>query len=108
VKRVAAPEPAPSPPRKKARLSDPTPPKATTARPSEPKSTKSVARPPKTALAKLAERPQKAAPPPRSDREKQEDAYIAYLEGKLGWKKGKEKTKSYGSGLDEDGLDGAC
>jgi nucleolar MIF4G domain-containing protein 1 len=60
----------------------------------------------KSALAKLAERSQKPAAPLRSEREKQEDAYISYLESKLGWRKGRDKTKSYGSGLDEDGLDG--
>lgn len=42
----------------------------------------------------------------RSQGEKEEDAYIAYLEKKLGWSKGGTRTKKYGSGLDEDGLDG--
>ena len=38
--------------------------------------------------------------------EKKEDAYIEYLESKLGWKKGGSRTGRYGKGLDEDGLDG--
>jgi nucleolar MIF4G domain-containing protein 1 len=66
---------------------------------------------PESTLAKLAERSStstsaKPAPASRSERERQDDAYIDYLEKKLGWKKGKDKTKSYGSGLDEDGLAG--
>ena len=43
---------------------------------------------------------------PRSQRDKEEDAYIAYLEKKLGWSKGGSRTGSYGRGLEEDGLDG--
>ena len=41
-----------------------------------------------------------------SRHDQQEDAYISYLETKLGWKKHGSKTRSYGSGLGEDGLDG--
>lgn len=43
---------------------------------------------------------------PRSQQEKEEDAYIAYMEKKLGWNKGGERTGKYGKGLEEDGLDG--
>lgn len=42
----------------------------------------------------------------RSQQEKQDDAYIAHLEKKLGWSKGGSKTNKYGKGLEEDGLDG--
>ncbi|KAJ7650126.1 hypothetical protein FB45DRAFT_887044 [Roridomyces roridus] len=57
-----------------------------------------------TALEKLVGRTE-AAPPslaPRSQKEKEEDAYIAYLEGKLGYgaKKGK-KSKQEDDGLDD-------
>ena len=38
--------------------------------------------------------------------EDKEDAYIRYLEGKLGWEKNGAKTGAYGSGLADDGLDG--
>ena len=42
-------------------------------------------------------------------REGKEDAYIRYLEDKLGWKESGTKTSAYGSGLADDGLDGcAC
>ena len=44
----------------------------------------------------------------RSKQEKDEDAYIAYLESKLGWSKGGSRTKKYGKGLEDDGLDGEC
>jgi nucleolar MIF4G domain-containing protein 1 len=44
--------------------------------------------------------------PDRTERERQEDAYIALLEGKLGWRKQGRKTTSYGAGLDDEGLDG--
>lgn len=43
---------------------------------------------------------------PRSQKEKEDDAYIAHLEKKLGWSKGGSKTNKYGKGLEEDGLDG--
>ncbi|KXN88612.1 Suppressor of glycerol defect protein 1 [Leucoagaricus sp. SymC.cos] len=42
-----------------------------------------------------------AAPPPRSRFEEEEDAYIAYLEKKLGYGVGKQKKSSF----EEDGLD---
>lgn len=65
---------------------------------------------PKTALQKLAVRTDTLSNPgvtSRTQREKEEDAYIAYLESKLGWRKGGKKTSTYGSGLGDDGLDGA-
>jgi len=43
---------------------------------------------------------------PATQEEDKEDAYIRYLEGKLGWKKNGTKTSAYGSGLADDGLDG--
>ena len=43
----------------------------------------------------------------KSQGEDKEDAYIRYLEGKLGWKKKGAKTGAYGSGLADDGLDGS-
>ena len=43
---------------------------------------------------------------PRTPQEEEEDAYIAYLERKLGWVKGGKRTSNYGKGGDEDGLDG--
>ncbi|KAI1797131.1 hypothetical protein LXA43DRAFT_397090 [Ganoderma leucocontextum] len=42
----------------------------------------------------------------RTPQEKEEDAYIAYLERKLGWVKGGKRTARYGKAEDEDGLDG--
>lgn len=42
----------------------------------------------------------------RSEQEKHEDAYIAYLESKLGWTKRGTKTSTYGRGMEDDGLDG--
>jgi nucleolar MIF4G domain-containing protein 1 len=109
LKRAATHEPPQSSRRKKARFADPLPAQASLA-PPEPlpaRPTKRIAAPkPKSALEKLDEKSRTAAPL-RSEREKQEDAYIAYLENKLGWRKGKDKTKSYGAGLHEDGLDGA-
>ena len=42
----------------------------------------------------------------RTPQEEEEDAYIAYLEHKLGWVKGGKRTARYGKGEDEDGLDG--
>lgn len=44
---------------------------------------------------------------PRTRQEQQEDAYISYLESKLGWSKSGSKTSKYGKGMEEDGLDGA-
>ncbi|KAI0649109.1 hypothetical protein C8Q79DRAFT_492686 [Trametes meyenii] len=72
---------------------------------------------PKSALEKLAERAesskagkQKAkkslpAPSLRTPQEEEEDAYIAYMERKLGWVKGGKRTTKYGRGEEEDGLD---
>ncbi|EKM58272.1 uncharacterized protein PHACADRAFT_117071, partial [Phanerochaete carnosa HHB-10118-sp] len=40
----------------------------------------------------------------RSKQEEEEDAYIAYLESKLGWSKGGSRTSKYGKGLEDDGL----
>ncbi|KAI0342843.1 hypothetical protein BDW22DRAFT_1357370 [Trametopsis cervina] len=42
---------------------------------------------------------------PRSEQENHEDAYIAYLESKLGWSKAGARTSKYGKGLEDDGLD---
>ena len=42
----------------------------------------------------------------RSHQEEEDDAYIAYLESKLGYRKGGQRTTKYGKGGD-DGLDGA-
>lgn len=67
-----------------------------------------------TALEKLAARtagPSFSGATPlrkgRSQQEKHEDAYIEYLESKLGWNKAGSRTNKYGKGLEEDGLDGA-
>ncbi|OJT11465.1 Suppressor of glycerol defect protein 1 [Trametes pubescens] len=71
---------------------------------------------PKTALEKLAERSEvprgtkakaKVLPAPilRDSRDEEDDAYIAYLEKKLGWTKGGKRTTKYGKGEEEDGLD---
>jgi nucleolar MIF4G domain-containing protein 1 len=43
---------------------------------------------------------------PREQHEEHEDAYIAYLESKLGWKKSGSRTSKYGKGMEDDGLDG--
>ena len=72
---------------------------------------------PKTALQKLAERseaPKLAKLQSKSSlkamlrtpQEEEEDAYIAYLERKLGWVKGGKRTVSYGMGDEDDGLGG--
>ena len=77
-----------------------------------------VKKKPKTALEKLAERSagsksltrqSKTLPNalPRTAQEEEEDAYIEYLERKLGWVKGGKRTANYGLGEEEDGLDGA-
>ncbi|KAJ3536451.1 hypothetical protein NM688_g6834 [Phlebia brevispora] len=77
-------------------------------KPSEASSSKPKRR---TALQKLAERTgvpsshSAVLPKGRTQVETEEDAYIAYLEKKLGWSKGGKRTKQYGNGLDEDGLD---
>ncbi|KAJ7067055.1 hypothetical protein C8F01DRAFT_657335 [Mycena amicta] len=89
---------AESPPRKKARFATEAP--AAT----KPKSTTPKTQKRKTALEKFAEKQSKpAALParlPRSQKEKDEDAYIAYLEGKLGHDKNK-KGKREDDGLDD-------
>lgn len=43
---------------------------------------------------------------PRTQKENEEDAYITYLESKLGLKKGNSRNTKHGAGMDEDGLDG--
>jgi hypothetical protein len=60
----------------------------------------------KTPLQKLVDNPPSYAGPPRTQDEGKEDAYIHYLEGKLGWKERGIRTSAYGSGLVDDGLDG--
>ncbi|EPQ54380.1 hypothetical protein GLOTRDRAFT_130697 [Gloeophyllum trabeum ATCC 11539] len=58
-----------------------------------------------TALERLASKTDRnARSVPRTPQEEQEDAYIAYLEQKLGWRKGKGKTGLYGRGFEDDGL----
>ncbi|KAJ6508008.1 hypothetical protein C8R47DRAFT_1036862 [Mycena vitilis] len=110
-KRVADEEHTDSPQRKKAKLttavkqptvpvtvpSKPTP--ATTTRAEPVKPTK-PAKPKKTALEKLVGRsdPAPTSLGPRSRKDKEEDAYIAYLESKLGYSKKKNKRE-------DDGLD---
>ncbi|KAJ6513111.1 hypothetical protein C8R45DRAFT_857463 [Mycena sanguinolenta] len=66
-----------------------------------PKPDKTTSKPKTTALEKLARRsnPAPASLLPRSQKEKEEDAYIAYLEAKLGYGGGKKKKK------ENDGLD---
>lgn len=61
----------------------------------------------KTPLAKLSRKAASVpAKLPRGQQEEHEDAYIAYLESKLGWKKGGSRTSKYGKGMEDDGLDG--
>lgn len=69
----------------------------------QPKPKPAKIKPKKTALEKLlgGSDPTPAPVGPRSQKEKEEDAYIAYLEAKLGY--GGKKTKK----REEDGLDGA-
>ena len=62
------------------------------------------AKPKQTALQRLASRstrevPKVASRTPRSREEVEEDAYIAYIEAKLGYSKGKQRSK-------EDEVDG--
>ena len=59
-----------------------------------------------TPLQKLAGNFSGSSGLPKTQEEDKEDAYIYYLEGKLGWKKNGAKTSAYGSGLADDGLDG--
>ncbi|TFY60458.1 hypothetical protein EVJ58_g5148 [Rhodofomes roseus] len=54
--------------------------------------------------AKLKSAPSSSAAPPRSRKDEEEDAYIAYLESKLGYSKGGKRSQKYGKG-GEDGLD---
>ena len=81
---------------KKPRVSAP-PPKAKTSNPKPKK---------KTPLQRLADNSSSYNGPPSTQEEDKEDAYIHYLEGKLGWKKSGIKTSAYGSGLADDGLGG--
>lgn len=81
---------------KKNRVSAP-PPKVKTSNP-KPKR--------KTPLQRLADNSSGYGGPLSTQGEDKEDAYIHYLEGKLGWKKNGMKTSAYGSGLADDGLGG--
>ncbi|KAJ7455339.1 hypothetical protein B0H11DRAFT_252563 [Mycena galericulata] len=117
AKRGAEEEHADSPQRKKIKLgtNEATSREATSAKdPSKPKSVREVTAPraepakpakavkkPKTALEKLVGRsdPTPESLGPRSQKDKEEDAYIAYLESKLGYKK--EKNKREDDGLDD-------
>lgn len=81
---------------KKPRVSAP-PPEAKTSNPKPKK---------KTPLQKLVDNSSSYAGPPRTQEEDKEDAYIRYLEGRLGWKKNGIKTSAYGSGSADDGLGG--
>ena len=60
----------------------------------------------KTPLEKFVRNSSGSSGLPKIQEEDKEDAYIRYLEGKLGWKKNGTKTSAYGSGLADDGLDG--
>ncbi|PCH42403.1 hypothetical protein WOLCODRAFT_132368 [Wolfiporia cocos MD-104 SS10] len=124
-KRYAEQEHPESPQRKKAKVaksdhsvSAPKPPQAVSRKDKqkEGKEKPPSQKPKKSALQDLTERTQAAsklrkvsassvaAVPPRSRREEEEDAYIEYLEAKLGWRKGSTRTTKYGKGED-DGLD---
>lgn len=81
---------------KKPRVSAP-PPKAKASNPKPKK---------KTPLQRLADNSSSYGGPPSTQEEDKEDAYIHYLESKLGWKKNGIKTSAYGSGLADDGLGG--
>jgi nucleolar MIF4G domain-containing protein 1 len=62
-----------------------------------------------TALELLAGKPSPKAlkfSQSRTQKEKDEDSYIQYLEGKLGWTKNGQKTRKYGSGLEDEGWGG--
>ncbi|KAJ4500804.1 hypothetical protein C8R41DRAFT_355219 [Lentinula lateritia] len=114
LKRPAAPA-ADSPPKKKVKFSVDVPqkpasfPKASTSKSKNKVSFESNGRdqakaPPKaTALEKLGSKQSKSlslTTPIRTQQEKKEDAYIAYLEAKLGYSKGK-KAKRLDDGLDD-------
>ena len=124
-KRQAEAEHADSPQRKKAKLETTRPPTSRTIpQPTKAKSHEDVAaqsnaksKKTKTALEKLAERAEAPTASkwslkpsvnaiPKTPQEEKEDAYIAYLERKLGWVKGGKRTAQYGKGEEEDGLDG--
>ena len=62
----------------------------------------------KTALQKLVGGSSRRSTLPGTPEGDKDDAYIRYLEGKLGWKWEGAKTSAYGSGLTDDGLDGMC
>jgi nucleolar MIF4G domain-containing protein 1 len=61
-----------------------------------------------SSLGRVSSKAARPKPPLRTPKEKQEDAYISYLEAKLGWVKGGKKSTGYGKGLDDDGLAGKC
>ena len=124
-KRPAEADHADSPQRKKAKLENiqkpvvhPTPNStAQNSRKERPKTSNTKVSKMKTPLEKLAERttglklPERAAKSGldavlRTPQEEEEDAYVSYLECKLGWVKGGKRTVRYGKGEDEDGLDG--
>nr|QDK64589.1 putative Sgd1p [Ganoderma lucidum] len=123
-KRQAEADHADSPQRKRAKLEGaqepvarPTPANAAQSSIKErTKTSNSKASKAKTPLEKLAERTtapkvhKRAAKPGldavlRTPQEEEEDAYISYLERKLGWVKGGKRTTRYGRGEDKDGLD---
>jgi nucleolar MIF4G domain-containing protein 1 len=95
---VSKPTPSVTAPPKPPRLDESTTPRI------EPVKAK-PAKPKKTALEKLVGRsdPTPTSLGPRSQKDKEEDAYIAYLESKLGYGGGKKKNKR-----EDDGLDGAA
>ena len=95
-KRPAQKEHEDVPVAKKPRVSAP-PPKATASNPKLKR---------KTALQKLVDYSSGSSGLLKSQEEDKEDAYIRYLESKLGWKKNGAKTTAYGLGLADDGLDG--
>ncbi|GJE88610.1 MIF4G and MA3 domain-containing protein [Phanerochaete sordida] len=120
TKRQADREHADSPKRKKVKFAveDKSASKPATKENATPGSSKDAKSKPKkkepTALEKLAARTDPSSSkfgtgvPVRraaSKQEKDEDAYIQYLESKLGWSKGGSRTNRYGKGLEDDGLD---
>jgi nucleolar MIF4G domain-containing protein 1 len=96
---VSKPTPSVTVPPKPPRLGESTTPRI------EPVKAAKPAKPKKTALEKLVGRsdPTPTSLGPRSQKDKEEDAYIAYLESKLGYGGGKKKSKR-----EDDGLDGAA
>ena len=96
--KVTTPEPGPS---KGVARSE----KDETRQPKQPLSSKKTDR---NSVSKASSKKTKLDPTfiPKSRQEEEEDAYIAYLESKLGWKKSGKKSTQYGKGLEDDGLDG--